>query len=379
MKTIIYDAKRAFFNNSGLGNYSRTLLENLSNVEEVKTNQLIIKLATPNIKNNCWSNFELYFQPNQLVTPTNMLFSDKLSFLWRSFSISNENFLENCDIFHGLSNELPLNLPQHIKSIVTIHDVIFLLYPKLYKFWDRLGYSLKTEHAVNNSQKIIAITRQTANDLINHLKVPPKKIEIIYQTCHQQYLENVEESKKVSIRNKYELPSSFLLCVGTIEKRKNQLIILKAIRELKLDIPLVLVGKKTKYCEEIQAYIDEYNMQNVHLIHDVSFEDLPAIYQLANLFIYPSLYEGFGIPIIEALISKIPVIASNSSCLEEAGGEESLYFSPYNHIELGHLIKTLIKDSAIRQKMIEEGLKFFEKQFSKKSTNSKLLELYQSI
>lgn len=379
MKTIIYDAKRAFFNNSGLGNYSRTLLENISQSHEVINKQLSLRLATPKIKQNSWPNREKFFQMDQINTPSNKIFTNTLSFLWRSRFISDERFMEDCDYFHGLSNELPLNLPKHIKSIVTIHDVIFLLYPNLYKIWDRIGYSLKTEYAVNNSNKIVAITNQTANDLVKYLKVSARKIEVVYQTCHQQYLNKIDGFKKEEIKKKYSIPSDFILCVGTIEKRKNQIVILKALKELKYEIPVVLVGKSTKYCEEIIDYIKENKLSNVQLLHNVSFQDLPAIYQSAKLFIYPSLYEGFGIPIIEALISKIPVIASNSSCLEEAGGVNSLYFSPHNHMQLADQIRLVLESANDRSLMIKSGLKFFEENFSQESTNSKLVDLYQSL
>lgn len=149
------------------------------------------------------------------------------------------------------------------------------------------------------------------------------------------------------IQKRYHIPSHYILYVGSIEERKNLLLIVRALQQLNKDIHLIAIGKRTPYTDIVEAYIKENNMQQqVSILSNVPFDDLPGFYQMADLFIYPSFFEGFGIPIIEALHSNVPVIAATGSCLEEAGGPDSLYVEPNDVNDLSEKIDWILSTPA---------------------------------
>lgn len=368
---IGFDAKRAFFNRSGLGNYSRTTLWQL--VTYYPDNQYI--LYTPSLKNRIQLPYE---DKVTLVTPDPALPSF-LSSWWRSFCLTRRIKHDRLSLFHGLSNELPSGIQASgIPSVVTIHDLIFLQYPELYNTTDVLIYKAKFSSACRNSTAIIAVSRQTANDIVRYFSVPPEKIHVVYQSCDPRFAGKVSDDFQQQIRNKYRLPSEYILCVGTIEERKNQLRVLEALHSANIQIPLVLVGKEKAYGLKLRKYIAANKMRHIIFLNELDNEDLPAIYQGALLFVYPSLIEGFGIPILEALFSGVPVITSEGGCFTEAGGPDSLYINPRSTDQLAEAIASLLKDPAKRQKMVDAG-KVYARNFAPETVASRLMEVYNKI
>ena len=211
------------------------------------------------------------------------------------------------------------------------------------------------------------------------MDVPEEKITVVYQGCHKAFKQTYTEDEKAAIRQKYQLPKRFVLNVGAIESRKNALEIVKAIDPLE-DISLVLVGKPTKYYEEIKAYCEEHNLsERVQLLSGVSMEDLAIIYQLATVFCYPSVFEGFGIPIIEALFSKTPVITSKGSCFSEAGGEHSIYVDlDRAAAEIRDAIVNITKDEALRTQMIVKGYHYAQR-FTDDAVFQELIKVYNQV
>lgn len=367
---IGFDGKRITQNFTGLGNYSRFILQILS--EYYPNNKYSI--FTPNSPKN-----DLTFQKSTCISfhfPKNKYFKN----IWRSLGIVKDLKAEKIDVYHGLSNEIPFGIKKAgIASVVTIHDLIFYRFPQYYPIIDRKIYEIKVRHACKHADKIIAISEQTKRDLIHYLGVEESKIEVIYQNCDKQFAEKVNTEEKDRIKKKYELPNDYLLNVGTIESRKNALLIVKALKELNSDIHLVIIGKKTPYTEIIEDFVLANDLQDrVYFLKNVSFKDFPGIYQQAKIFIYPSKFEGFGIPIVEALSSGVPVIAAKGSCLEEAGGKDSIYIDPDNHLELAQQIKMVLTDNEQREKMIECGYKHIQ-QFSNQIIAEKLIKLYQKL
>ena len=175
------------------------------------------------------------------------------------------------------------------------------------------------------------------------------------------------------------MPETFLLNVGAIEPRKNQLLILKALKAGAIDEPLVIAGRKTDYLAELQQFIEKKKLQNqVFILPNVDFGDLPALYQCASVFIYPSQFEGFGIPVVEALQSGVPVIAAKGSCLEESGGPDSRYVSPNDEADLAEQIMLVLRDNELRNNMIENG-KIYAEQFSDEAIANNLLNIYTDL
>lgn len=365
---IGYDAKRAFHNKTGLGNYSRSLIDSM--LKHYPNNKYTLYNPKPS---------RLYLPNNaslSIVQPKN-IFNKSFSSLWRSFSINNS--ILALDIFHGLSHELPFGKKgAKTKWVLTVHDLIFLRYPNYFKAIDRAIYSFKLKYACQKADVIIAISEQTKRDLLHFLEIAEDKIKVIYQTCNPIFKKQISADIRADVSRKYGLPQDFLLQVGTIEERKNLLLSIKALPFIPLSYKLVVVGKKTKYFDEVCAEIDRLQLRERVLILDtMMFNDLPAVYQQSKIFLYPSRYEGFGIPIIEALNCGVPVIAATGSCLEEAGGPGSFYTNPDNPLELAGKINLLLKDD-IRMQVIEKGFNYV-KRFDEESVANELMMVYQEV
>lgn len=362
---IAFDAKRFFHNTSGLGNYSRDLVRILSQYFPENNYILLNKSKSERGK--------------EIIEQSNVHFieSSKGKFS-RQFKMGKDAQAQNADIFHGLSGELPLKWGKTpIKKVVTIHDLIFMRYPQYYSFFDRKIHFWKFKKAAESADKIIAISEQTKNDIIHYLKIPESKIQVIYQGCHHAFKENQSKDFIQKTKEKFSLPERFILNVGTIEERKNLLNIVKAIDQT--EIPLVVVGRKAKYFNKVQYFIKKNKMEKqIHFLEGVSMEELAVIYKLADIFVYPSFFEGFGIPVIEALFSKTVTITSNTSCLPEAGGKDSVYINPENYQDLRSKIKFLWDSESERKRRTEKSFEFVQK-FNDEPIANELMNLYKKI
>lgn len=364
---IGFDAKRLFLNQTGLGNYSRDVVKDLA-------------FFYPN------NNYHLFTTNNPKTSRTEFTFSaDFTTHLptgicsgiaksyWRSFRLENDLLKNNIDIFHGLSGEIPKRKEfKKLKYVVTIHDLIFERYPEYYKPIDRKIYRKKFKYAAENSDAVIAISNQTKQDLINFYSIPEEKIKVIYQSCHEVFKQSYPQEKIKSFKQEQGLPGNYLLNVGTIESRKNLEVIIKALP--KVDFPLVVLGKKTKYYTEvILPLIKKLDLENrISFLENIPLEELPLLYQGADCFIYPSKFEGFGIPVLEALYSKTPVVTSNSSSLKEVG-KHSFLFDYENENELADLINNKLSDYNI------ENAYAFAQTFSSQNQAQQIHSIYESL
>ena len=351
---IGFDAKRAFHNKSGLGNYSRDSIRLLS--EYFPDNEYVLFNPKPGEVN-----FEINEKNTKIVYPKGKLYKIFSSY-WRQGPIVKQAIDEKIDVFVGLSNEIPNGINKsNIKSIVVIHDLIFIRFPELYSAIDQKIHVKKVKRACKIADKIIAISESTKNDIVEFLGVDSNKIEVVYQGCHPAFQKEFDLELQRKTKEKFNLPDKFILNVGTIEKRKGLLTAVQAISDFK-DMQLVVVGKETKYAEQVKDFIYKNNMEDrVHFLKNVSMPELASIYQLADIFVYPSIFEGFGIPIIEALFSKTPVISSTGSCFAEAGGEYSWYVEPGNSSDLKLALLDLWNSKETRDEMAKRGFEFVQK------------------
>jgi glycosyltransferase involved in cell wall biosynthesis len=368
---IGFDAKRAFFNYSGLGNYSRNIILYLQKFYPGHSYHLYVPRRRQGIEERLSENQQVHFPESWM--------GKKLSSFWRSYWLPGRLEKDGIDLYHGLSNEIPFGIhKKNIKTVVTIHDLIFLRYPHWYNPIDRRIYLRKSRYSCRVAGRIIAISEQTRRDIVEFYGIHPDRIDVVYQGCDPAYYEEVSEEQRKEIRLKYGLPSDYLLNVGTIEKRKNLMVLVQALHSRSIDMPLVVVGRPTSYADEAKDYIREHRMEHIFFLEHVPNEDLPALYQSSSLFIYPSQFEGFGIPVMEALNSGTPVITSKGGCFAEAGGEHSLYVEPGNADELGVAILKVLNDSDLRKTMIYKGqehaLKFREEIIAKN-----IFEVYEKI
>ena len=379
---IGFDAKRAFFNSTGLGNYSRTLLSSLG--RQFPGNQYFLyspKLDELGTERWCTLKSECHSDKNfHLKTPKKWL-DKKFESAWRTFRWAAEISTEGLDVFHGLSNELPKNIHRtNCKSIVTIHDLIFLREPSQYAAVDRKIYEKKSRYACEVADKIIAISEQTKSDIIEFYGISGQKIEVIYQSCNLAFAKKCSEKKLDSVKEKYNLVDRFVLNVSSFSERKNQLTLVKAFAKLSNPgMQLVLVGNGKKYKTQVENYTKSEGLNDrVHILSYIKSSDLPAIYQLASLFVYPSLFEGFGIPILEALSSGVPVISSEDGCFPEAGGRHSIYINPMNEDAIFEAVSSVLDNSSMAAKMGAHGKEHAAK-FSNENSANNLMMLYKSL
>ena len=347
--SIGFDAKRAFFNYSGLGNYSRNFLVALTKNHPENSYYLF----TPKSKNR----FVLENEGQYNLIEPNMAVFKLINPLWRRKYMINDIKRQKLELFHGLSQELPIGIEKTgVKSIVTVHDLIFMRFPEFYKWIDANIYYRKLIHACRVSDRIVAISKQTKNDLVTYLNISPDKISVIYQGCNPYFWNNYSKEFFDEVRKKYNLPERYLLYVGTIEERKNLLGIVKAIQIANINIPLVVIGRKVDlYYKHVLNYISTHKLKNIVFAERISNLELPVLYQNAECFIYPSFFEGFGLPLLEALVSRTPVITSKGGCFAEAAGPGSYYVDPLNSEMIGEAIFNVVSNKELRDKMITIG------------------------
>ncbi len=365
-----FDAKRLFFNWSGLGNYSRSVVQGLTNyAPEIKKIYFTPRFSIDNV---------LYLpeQDERIITPKTHI-TQYFSGLWRSFLMGNSIIKQNVDVFHGLSAELPLNIKNRsLHKVVTIHDLIFLRFPHLYSKFDAYYYNFKYRKSAEIADTIIAISQQTKEDIIHFWNIKEEKIVVLEQPCKSIFYTKVETEEKHQVLRKYNLPSEYLLCVGTIEERKNALDIVRAMVNFNIRIPLVLIGKRTPYFQKIMTFAQSHGFeQYIIALKNVPDEDLPSIYQSAAIFLYPSIFEGFGIPIVEAMYSGVPIITSTESCLPATGGKACLCVKPDDIEQMGTTIERLLTNRSERERLI--NLTTSEKErFNPEKLTRQLVSIY---
>ncbi len=380
---IGFDAKRAYHNCTGLGNYSRTLISALSQYHP--ENQYF--LFNPK-QGELFKPIEKNIKEILPAVPVHKLFRSA----WRSKWVKHDLQKNNIDIYHGLSHEIPMGISKtRIRTVVTIHDLIQLRYPEQYKPIDVRIYNAKTRYACTHADKIIAVSEQTKKDIIHYYKIPEDKISVCYQSCNCLFDSVVNQSEKELLKEKYGLPAQYFLYVGSVIERKNLLSICKAMLLLKdeLDIPLVVIGEGGKYKEQVRSYLKQNNIEHklIFLSETAASgssaaykcsSDFPAIYQSATALIYPSFFEGFGIPVLEALYSRLPVITSNVSSLTEIAGGHAYYVDPASAAEIAAAMKDICFNQSCAGTRAAQGYEHAKK-FAQKNCADAVMELYKML
>ena len=380
---IGFDAKRAYHNGTGLGHYSRTLIRSLA--EYFPQHEYFLFNPKPS------ELFQLNGKNIYEVLPTKLLHKT-LSSVWRSAWVIDDLEKLDIDIYHGLSNEIPLDIHKSgIQSVVTIHDIIFERYPEQYSKIDVEIYKRKFKYACDHADNVIAISEQTKKDIMEFYKTPGEKITVCYQSCNPAFAQPVSEKIRQQIKVKYSLPEQYFLYVGSIIERKNLLGICKAFYLLRNDMktPLVVIGDGTKYKQQVKDFIKQNGLEKqiIFLSENplakiassfLKAEDFPAIYQSAIAMIYPSFFEGFGIPVLEALWSRLPVITSNVSSLPEAGGEGACYVNPNSAEEIAEGMKKILADKSFAETMKEKGWQHAQK-FTQQKSATDVMRVYESL
>ncbi|RFM30900.1 glycosyltransferase family 4 protein [Chitinophaga silvisoli] len=374
---IAFDAKRAFQNNTGLGNYSRTLISSLATYYPEHHYYLYAPKLTGMYNPAAFSNMTTILPQK----PLHRL----LKGLWRSKYVVGELAQQGIGLYHGLSHEIPFGIHKSgVKSVVTMHDLIFERNPEQYNPIDVQTYRKKAKYACQYADKVIAISEQTKQDLITYYNTPADKIAVAYQSCDESFGVQHSDTEIAQMLEKYNFPKEYFLYVGSLIERKNLLGILQAMVQLKgkIDVPLLVVGGGSSYKKKVIDFIIAHELQNrVILVNDTvkfAYDDLPLLYQGAKALIYPSFFEGFGIPILEALWSRTPVITSFGSCFGETAGEAALYIDPANADTIANAMEDVVNNPGLTKELKAKGIIQAEK-FTRDKCAAEVMKVYRNL
>jgi glycosyltransferase involved in cell wall biosynthesis len=375
---IGFDGKRAFHNTTGLGNYSRTLIRGLATW--YPEHEYYLFNPKPSLKFS-----RPVFPQVHEVLPAGLI-NKTFSSAWRSSWVKKDLEQLGIQLYHGLSHEIPHGI-QHtaIPSVVTIHDLIFERYPEQFGKINVQIYRHKFKYACRNANRIIAISQQTKQDIIDWYGIREEKIDVCYQSCDPVFAEVVAESDKQRTRKRYNLPQQFFLYVGSIIDRKNLLGICQALHiNGNGSLPLVIIGDGRAYKQKVKEYIRDKGLSSqVIFLSETQpigkdTRELATIYQLSTALVYPSSFEGFGIPVLEAMWSGVPVITSSVSCLPETGGEAALYVDPSSPEAIAGAMKRLQDNEDLRREMILLGHRQAEN-FTLEKCTDEIMRVYKKM
>ena len=297
--------------------------------------------------------------------------------LWTLLGLSGKLKNYKLDVFFSPTHYLPLSVAS--PSVISILDVSYLYFPKLFKKKDLYQLKLWGGYSIKKAKKIITISNSSKNDIIKMYKVNPEKITVVYPGIKELKTENLKLKSMDELKKKYGISSPYILFVGTLQPRKNIVKLVEAFSKLQSKTELVIVGKKGWQFEDILNAPKKYGVEDrVKFLDSVSDSDLPAFYKNALCFCLPSLYEGFGLPILEAMQYGCPVATSNVSSLPEAGGEAAVYFDPENVGEITKALQSLIDDEELRKNLVKKGYEQVKK-FSWEKTAKETLKVLEAL
>lgn len=273
-----------------------------------------------------------------------------------------------------------------IKTVVTVHDLTPLIFPKNFPAGFRGNLKWKIQrNRLKKCNRIITDSFSSKKDIANIINYPEEKIDVVYLAAGQEFKKLEKGKWEAEVRKKYSLPDKFILYVGDATWNKNLPRLIKAVKEV--DIPLIMVGKaladvnfdkSNPWNSDLLAVSQLAEDKNIIELGFISTDDLIAIYNLASLFIMPSLYEGFGLPILEAMACGCPVITSKEGSLPEVAGEAAFYVDPYNQEDIAQGIKKLFYDQELRKQLSIKGLEQ-SKKFSWEKTAKETINAYEKV
>jgi glycosyltransferase involved in cell wall biosynthesis len=359
---IGFDAKRAFHNATGLGNYARDVLR----IVRARAPEHAYRAYSPRPPEGA------RLDGIEVAGPQGAL-GRALPALWRQRGVVADLVRDRIDLFHGLSNELPSGIERtSVAPVVTIHDLIFERFPALYPAVDRAIYRVKFRSAARRARVVVAASEETRRDLVERYGIPEARIRVVYQVCHPAFRAPPDPSAGSALRARLGLPDTFVLQVGTVEPRKNLLLTVKAAAAL--GVPVVAVGRKTAYAREVEAFAARAGA-SLRFLSGLSMPELAQLYRLATVATYPSIVEGFGIPVLEALASGTPVVTTRGGVFPEVGGDAAAYVDPHDPAELREALAALLGDPERRVRLAAAGRARAER-FSDGSIADALLAVY---
>jgi glycosyltransferase involved in cell wall biosynthesis len=361
------DARLVYYSQAGIGQYIMHLINGLAKIDS--KNEYVVLQSRKDESN-------ILKQPNfkrvSLWTPSHHRLE--------RFSLNVELMRLGLDLLHS-----PDFIPPHrpsCKSVITVHDLAFMLYPH-FLTKESAHYYGHIDQAVRWTDHIIAVSHSTKRDVVEHLGVPEDKITVVHEATNPIFrpIDRVQAQERV--RERYGVDGPFILFVSTIEPRKNVSTLLRSVWQLgecyKEDVRLVMAGGKGWLFEDVFALMNELKLDDrVHLLGQVPNEDLLDLYNAAEMLAHPAFYEGFGLPPLEAMACGLPVIVSNVASLPEVVGDAALLIDPHDVDELTVALWRVLNDDELRQEMQEKGLRQAER-FSWERAARETVDIYGRV
>lgn len=364
MKIGIDASRIARSEKSGTENYSLNLIKALAKIDQ--ENYYVLYF------NELPSFFEIS-QPNfaSRVIPA--------SRFWTQLRLATELVLHPVDLLFVPAHTLPVLKRPGIRTVVTIHDLGAEYLANYHKYPDRIYLNWATRFAARFSDQIIAVSKATKADLRKRLGTDPRKINVVYEGVNREFYYKRDLAEVEIVRKKYGLRKKYLLFVGTIQPRKNLLRLIEAFAKTHLGLDLVLAGQTGWLYGEILAAPKKFRIEEkVKFLGFVPSEDLPALYSGATAFVFPSLYEGFGLPILEAMACGLPVLTSNLSSLPEIAGGAALEVDPYKISDIAQGLITITNKTNLRESLIAKGQERVAN-FSWEKTAQETLAVFEKV
>lgn len=360
-----YDEKSGLPRRVGSGEYCYELLINLHKID--KKNNYIIYLPQDTTSDLPKESANWHYK---IVKPKKMwtLIGLSLEFLFRR---------SKPDVFLSPTHYMPIVAPRN--TVISILDVSYIRFPELFKKSDLRQLANWTKFSVKKAKRVFTISQASKDDIIKEYGISRDRVVVTYPGIRQGLMIKDEGLGMDELKKKYGINGEYILFVGTLQPRKNIIRLIEAFSKIKSDIKLVIIGKKGWLYEGILGAPKKFNIENkVKFLDFVSDDDLPAFYKNAVCFVLPSLYEGFGLPILEAMKYGCPVVTSNVSSLPEAGGDAALYVNPLDVKDIKKNLELIIQNSELREKLIKKGYEQVKK-FSWEKTARETLKTLESI
>lgn len=372
---IAIDATSVPKDKTGVGVYLVNLITELSNVDD--GNCYYIFIQSDDIDSFYLNKSNFYF----ITIDSDKYRKVLLRLLWEQFILPKKLKQYDIDVLHSPHYTTPFF--SRVSKVITFHDMTFYILPKVHTFFKRLLFKTYMKISSKIGDKILTVSKSTAKDVQKILNVNPDKICVTYNANKDIYRPINDKEKIKDICHKYEIRNDYILFVGTLEPRKNIKTLIKSfsklIKEINTDIKLVIVGKKGWMYKEIFELVKKLGIEKeVIFTGFADLDDLPYLYNGAEMFVYPSVYEGFGIPVLEAISCGVPTITSNVSSMPEVIGEAGITVNPTNITELKNSMKKIINNDNLKENLKNLGIEQ-SKKFTWENCAIETLRAYKSV
>ncbi|MEX1127218.1 MAG: glycosyltransferase family 1 protein [Vicinamibacterales bacterium] len=366
---IAIDARK--LRDYGIGTYIRNLVRNLARIDRTTDYVLIVQPSDVEIASELGDNFRTvpdwsgnYSVREQLSIPLDLR-------------------REKVDLFHAPHYVLPALTP--CKSVVTIHDCIHLRFPQYLP--NRLAYVYARSSlwiATHRASRVLTVSETSKRDILRYFRVPESRIDVIYNAIDERLGEAPSEAELAEVRERYQLNDPFVLYTGNIKPHKNLERLIEAFHALRrgggLDqVKLLIIGDEISKYPALRRAVHRYKLhKHVRFFGFVPDKTLASLYRLASVFVFPSLYEGFGLPPLEAMAAGTPVITSNVSSLPEVVGNAAILIDPYEPESIAEAMRRVLTDAPLREELREKGLARV-KQFSWERSVQRVRQIYTEV